>query len=1092
MRILSTPSACALVGAALTVALLAAPSPAAPLEQLPANVKLVAIEAQPAAIEFQRRFQYVQVLLTGVTDAGDRLDVTRMAEAQTPANVVAVSDRGLVRATADGQGEIRFAVAGQSVAVPVSVSGQGADYQVSFVRDVMPTLSKLGCNAGTCHGSQDGKNGFKLSLRGYDAQFDFRALTDDLAGRRFNRTAPDHSLMLLKPSGGVPHVGGVLTHPGEPAYEMLRSWIASGVKLDLDSSRVTAIELFPKNPQIPLPGMTQQIRVVATYSDGAMRDVTADAFIESSLAEVVEADKQGLITAVRRGEAAVLARFEGSYAATRIIVMGDRSGYAWQETPENNYIDTLVYEKLRRVKVLPSGLCSDAEFIRRVSLDLTGLPPTPQEVYAFLADARDTRTKRDELVDRLIGSTDYVEHWTNKWADLLTVNRNFLSEKGAWALREWIRQAIASNMPYDKFAHTVLTGSGSTFENPAAAYMRVLREPGPAVENSTQLFLAVRFNCNKCHDHPFERWTQNQYYQLAAYFAQVGRKPGPEPQEEIIFDSGAGEVTHARTGVLTPPAFPYQHDDLAPAGTSRREQFAHWVASAKNQYFAKSYVNRIWSYLLGLGIIDPIDDIRAGNPPSNPELLDRLTAEFISSGFNMQELLRVICKSRVYQHSIETNQWNEDDGINYSHALARRLPAETLYDAVHSVTGSTPRLPGVPVGFRASQLPDSANELSDGFFSLFGKPPRESACECERSGGVILGQALNLVNGPTIADAIADPANRISSLVNSVSDDRKLIEELFVAMLSRLPTEAEVATGLQALRGFDEEGSLLTAALASYEKDKLPAKFDEWARTSQATAWTLLDPTAMTATGGATFAKQPDGSVVVTGPNPTPDTYTLSIETDLVGVTALRLELLADPSLPGSGPGRAMNGNFVLNELQVAAAPRGGQASPVALQNATADFSQEGYPVANAIDGKPETGWAGHPKTGVNHMAVFETAANVGAAGGTTLTITLTQQYPEHNIGKFRLSATTSPRPVRAEGDLLPQPIVQALATPADQRTDEQRAVLLQHYRSIDAELLALQQAVNEHVQQAGQARLRGAQDLAWALLNSPAFLFNR
>ena len=777
-----------------------APAPAT-TEKLPEGITIVAVEAFPAQIELKNKYDYRQLLLTGKTAAGDLVDVTRIAALEATPDCAVVNDTRLVRAKSDGGGELRFRIGELTVAVPVAVHDFNTPYRVSFVQDVMPSMSKLGCNAGTCHGSDGGKNGFKLSLRGYDAITDHAALTDELAGRRFNRSAPDQSLMLLKPSGGVPHVGGVLSRPGDPAYDLLREWIAAGVELDKDAPRVASIELLPKNPQLPLPGMKQQMVVLATYSDGRVRDVTAEAFVDSSLSEIAEINKQGLVTAVRRGEAAALARFEGNYAACTITVMGDRAGFAWEPQPEFNFIDKLVDQKLERMKILPSGLCTDADFIRRVSLDLTGLPPTPEAVRAFLADTRETRVKRDELVDRLIGSDEYVENWTNKWADLLQVNRRFLSEKGAWALRNWIREAIAHNVPYDQFAHNVLTASGSTFENPPASYMRTLREPADAMENSTQLFLGVRFNCNKCHDHPFERWTQNQYYHLAAYFAQVGRKPGDQAEEEIIYDThGTGEVAHVKTGLPMAPAFPYQPSQTTDPEVSRREQFANWVTSKENQYFATSYVNRLWSYLLGVGLIEPIDDIRAGNPPSNPELLKQLTDQFIASGFNTQEVLRSICKSRVYQQSIETNRWNEDDQINYSHALARRLPAEILYDTVNRATGSPSKLPGVPSGYRASQLPDSSVELPGGFLGLFGRPPRESACECERSSGVILGQALNLVNGPVIADAIAHPHNRITQLVNSQADDGKLVEELFVSILCRLPTEKESAAGIEAIK----------------------------------------------------------------------------------------------------------------------------------------------------------------------------------------------------------------------------------------------------------------------------------------------------
>jgi hypothetical protein len=606
--------------------------------------------------------------------------------------------------------------------------------------------------------------------------------------------------MLLKLTGTVAHEGGVLSRVGDPYYELIRSWIAAGVKLDLDAPRVVSIELLPKKPIIALPEMQQQMKVIASYSDGAVRDVTAAAFMDSSLAEVVKADDDGLLTAVRRGEAAVLARYEGAYDATPIAVMGDREGFDWVDQPVNGEIDKLVYDKLQRFKILPSELTTDAEFIRRVYLDLTGLPPTIDEVRAFIADGRDTRVKRDEMIDRLVGSQEYVEHWTNKWADLLQVNRKHLSEKGAWAFRAWINHAVASNMPYDRFAHTILTASGSTFENPPAAYLRVLRTPEDVMENSTQLFLGVRFNCNKCHDHPFERWTQDQYYDLSAFFAQIGRKQGLKPDDEIVYDTvGHGEVNHPKSGATVEPTFPYGHADLAQEGSNRREQFAHWVVSPQNAYFAKSYVNRLWSYLLGVGLIEPIDDLRAGNPASNPELIEWLTQQFVESGFDTQQLISTIAKSRVYQHSINTNEWNVDDRANYSHALARRLPAETLFDAIHQATGSEISFPGVPVGMRASELPDPSVQALGGFLNLFGRPPRESACECERTNNVMLSQALNLVNGPTIADAITDPTNHIARWVASTDDDGVVVEQVFMSVFCRPPTDAELQTGTQAL-----------------------------------------------------------------------------------------------------------------------------------------------------------------------------------------------------------------------------------------------------------------------------------------------------
>ncbi|HLJ96217.1 MAG TPA: DUF1549 domain-containing protein [Gemmataceae bacterium] len=1099
----------AILGGALFAGGAAAQDP----EQLPPGANLIRMEAQPTSIVLKHPYDYRQLLLTGQLESGERIDVTRMAHIEISPKLASISARGLVRPLADGDGELKLTVGGLIMTVPVHVGGQKEKYPASFVRDIMPVLSKVGCNAGTCHGAQQGKNGFKLSLRGYDPLFDHQSLTDDLEGRRFNRAAPDRSLMLLKPSGGVPHMGGVLFQPGEPPYELLRTWIAEGVKLDLDSPRVMAIEISPKSPGLPLPGMKQQMAVVARYSDGSARDVSAEAFIESSNAEVATVDKQGLVTAVRRGEATVLARYEGSYTAATLIVMGDRSGFAWRPVPEHNYIDTLVDEKLREVKVLPSPLCTDAEFIRRVTFDLTGLPPQPDEVRAFLNDSRATKIKRDELIDKLVGGPEYVEYWTNKWADLLQVNRKYLGEKGALTFRNWIRQAIARNMPYDQFVHAILTGSGSTLDNPPAAYYKILRQPDLAMENTTQLFLAIRFNCNKCHDHPFERWTQDQYYELASFFAQVGRKEDPKfkgqkiagtnvegatPLVEIVYDQKAGEVKHTRTGAVTAPAFPYEHRDRAPANASRREQLAHWITSKDNPYFAKSYVNRLWSYLLGVGIIEPVDDIRAGNPPTNPKLLQRLTEEFVANGFDVQHMLRTICKSRVYQQSIVTNRWNQDDDINYSHAVARRLPAEALYDALHRVTGATTHLSGMPAGLRAVQQLDSNVQVPSGFLDLFGRPPRESACECERSSSMMLGPVLNLVNGPVLAEAIKDPNNRITRLVATQPDDAKVVEELFYAILGRAPTPDELATGRQALKGSDEEYSRLVAEHEKIQSEfdayeaKLPARQAEWEKSLKDSTWTVLETTSAKAAKGTVLTKQPDGSLLASGKNPSPETYTITANTPLTDITAFRLEALPDPSLPGRGPGRAGNGNFVLNEFRVNAASLGasGKGKTVPLQNPKADFAQEGYAVAGAIDGNPETGWAVSPAFGKPHVAIFEVKEPIAFPEGAILTFTLEQRYSgkEHNIGRLRLSVITAKPPILL--DDATDPIAKILAVAPDKRNPQQLAELSRYFRTKDPEWVRLNQALAEHPKPLNQ-RLLGAQDLAWALLNSPAFLFN-
>jgi WD40 repeat protein len=1178
-------------------------------ESLPPGASLASLEVQPKEIRLNHRYAYNQLLVTGRLKSGETIDATRMVEASLSAPIADVSRSGLVRPRGDGKGTLVLRLAGQAVEVPVTVLGVNSAPKVDFVHDIAPVLSRLGCNAGTCHGSAQGKNGFKLSLRGYDPLFDVRALTDDHAARRVNVASPDDSVMLLKPTGAVPHVGGALMQPGEPYYEMLRSWIADGAKLDLTSPKVTKIEVSPVNPVIQRIGAKQQLRVLATYSSGEVRDVSREAFLESANTEVAAAGRSGLMAALRRGEAPVLARFEGNYASTTLTVMGDRTGFVWADPPAYGKIDQLVAAKWRRMKILPSGLCTDAEFIRRVYLDLTGLPPAAEDVRKFLADSRDSRAKREELVDRLIGNPDFVEYWTNKWADLLQVNRKFLGVEGSVAFRNWIRAQVAGNTAYDKFVHSILTAAGSNRENPAASYFKILREPAATMENTTQLFLGVRFNCNKCHDHPFERWTQDQYYQTAAYFAQVDLKADPKsngqmiggteveaakPLFEIVSDTNKAEVVHDRTKKVTAPKFPYQNAYHEVKGAPRRVELAEWMTSKDNPYFAKSYVNRLWGYLLGAGIIEPLDDIRAGNPPSNPELLDYLTDEFVRSGFDVRHMMQMICKSRTYQLSVESNKWNGDDKANYSHAIARRLPAEVLLDAVYRVTGSVSKIPGVPPGTRAAALPDSGVELPSGFLTTFGRPARESACECERSSGMQLGPVMALVSGPTLADALADPSSELARLVGGQGDDTKLIDELFVRILNRPPTKAEVETCRKDIQAVEEDHRRLAeelgrreveyaikrpqlerqrsaaiaaaqTALAAYEKELAPrlaeqqrkkaeeaTKLEADLKNYQATGfakklvdwekahasaivnrWVVLEPKSTSTTNRSVLKKEPDGSISVSGRNKN-GVVTIVVETELTEITGLRLEVLPDSRLPNKGPGRATDGNFVLNELEVTAAPKADakQAKPVKLTSALADFSQDGLPVANAIDGNANeagNGWAVAPATGIVHWATFETAQPVGGSGGTVLTIKMHHKFADvWTLGRFRLSATRGAKPV---GVGLPEDLRAVLAVAPEVRTAAQKEVVLSYFRVMDAELkaktqalgasraplpvdaklqelrnqlefakkpiqpdpalLALRRDVEMSVEQAATRRLTAAQDIAWALINSPAFLFN-
>ena len=691
--------------------------------------------------------------------------------------------------------------------------------RVTFLRDVAPILNKVGCTAGACHGAAKGKNGFKLSLRGYDPQFDYESLLYDLSGRRFNRADPGRSLMLAKPSQEVAHGGGRRFAKDSDYYKVIYNWIAQGVPYG-DPAKDTVVELRaePADVLMPKPGETVPLKVVARYQDGQLRDVTRETAIESNVPDVARVESEApadipIVRGERVGEATLLLRYQGTFAAIPVTVLNPRPGFVWKALPQHNYIDRLVDAKLERLKIQPSAPADDRTFLRRVSLDLTGRLPSPEAVRAFLADARPSRVKRAATIETLLASPQYVDHWAVKWGDLLQSSRKYLGEKGAYEFQHWIREAIASNRPYDAMVRELLTARGSSYDNPAANYFRVTREAKPAMEKTTQVFLGVRMVCAQCHDHPFERWTQNQYYQMSAFFSAVGIRAGFEVGEEIVFDQRADyEMKHPKDGRAVKPQFMLASSHAAvPDGVQRRDAFAEWLTSRDNPLFAKAIANRMWSYFLGKGIIDPVDDIRASNPPSNPALLDALTKDFVDHRFDLRHLMRAIVSSRAYQASIVTNEWNEHDRDNFSHAIPRRLSAEELMDAVSAAAGARPRFPDVPQDMAASQLVDP-HIGREGFLDVFGRPARDSSCECERRSDFSLPQALNLVNGKMISDAVADPNGRVAKLVLSGKSDEAIVEELYLAALSRLPTSEERRRGV---------AYLSTAAKASRAQDLL-------------------------------------------------------------------------------------------------------------------------------------------------------------------------------------------------------------------------------------------------------------------------------
>lgn len=677
--------------------------------------------------------------------------------------------------------------------------------QTNFLRDVAPILNKGGCTSGPCHGSAKGKYGFKLSLRGYDPQFDYEALLYDLSGRRFNRADPGQSLMLAKPTQQVAHQGGLRFEKDSRYYKTIYNWIAQGVPYgDSAKDSVDTLQVEPKDILMDKPGLAATVKVTAVYKDGTTRDVTADANVESNVPDVAKVSEDASISGERIGEATLLVRYQGKFTTVPVTILNPKPGFTWKTLPQNNFVDELIDAKLKRLKIQPTGLADDAAFLRRVTLDLTGQTPAPDVIRAFVADVTPTKVKRQKMIEKLLASPAYVDHWTVKWGDLLQNNRKFLGEKGAFGFREWIRASLAANKPWDKMVHELIASRGSSYDNPAANFYRITKDAKPAMEKTTQVFLGVRMVCAQCHDHPFERWTQNQYYEMSAFLSPVGVRAGYEVGEDIVYDQRANyDMKHPKDGHVVAPKFLVAtagNNIPIPADERRRDAYADWLTAKTNPFFARSTANRVWSYFFGRGIIDPVDDIRASNPPVNPQLLDALTRDFTDHNFDLRNLMRVIVNSRAYQAGIETNEWNSLDTENFSHQFPRRLSAEQLMDGVAAATGTRPAFLEVPPDTTASQVPDP-HVGKEGFLDVFGRPSRESPCECERRTDFSLPQALNLVNGRTISTAVADPKGRVAKLILSGVDDRKVVEDLYLSALGRIPTTAESNAATQYMAG---------------------------------------------------------------------------------------------------------------------------------------------------------------------------------------------------------------------------------------------------------------------------------------------------
>ena len=772
----------------------AAPAPADDLEALVGTPDRVAVEPADPVLTGRRATR--QLIATATYADGNARDLTRALEwSSLDPEVAGVSDKGRVVPRKDGAATIVARRGSVEAKVTVRVEGFDKPAPVSFRNDVVPAFSQSGCNTGACHGTPTGKGGFRLSLRGYLPDQDYLALSREGGARRINPLDADASLILRKPLGEVPHEGGLRLARNGKSHEFLRDWVAEGAKDDPAAPAAVALEIRPGTRVLNAPAKTQQAVALVRYADGTVRDVTPLCYYNSSNPEIAEVDADGHVAFKARGEVAVIAHYQSLVANVRLTHLVEVPGFRAAEVPRDNPIDGAVFAKLNRMRVAPSEPCTDAEFVRRAFLDLVGVLPTPAEVEAFANDPSPDRRAR--LVDRLLDRPEFYDFWTLKLADVLRANGRLIQTKGAYVFTRWIKDRLVRNTPMDRLVRELLTAGGSAFENPPANYYRVSRDPETAVETTAQLFLGVRIQCAKCHNHPFERWTQDDYYGFAAFFSRVRHKKGRAPEDEVVFSANAGDVRQPRTGKVMPPKAlggPVLADsDKAPA--DRRERLAAWLTGPDNPFFARSLVNRVWYHLVGRGIVEPVDDFRDSNPASNDELLDGLTAAFVKGGFDLKALIRAVANSRTYQLSARTNELNADDTLYFSHAYTKLLPAEVLLDAISAVTDTVTPLDGLPKGARATQIADGTKE--NAFLKTFGRPARELACECERESDSNLSQALQLIGGATVNGKLRDDKGRMARLASGGRTPEGIARELYLVALSREPNASELAAAVK-------------------------------------------------------------------------------------------------------------------------------------------------------------------------------------------------------------------------------------------------------------------------------------------------------
>ncbi len=757
-----------------------------------------ALQVLPAKVTLNGPRATAQPVVNGIYADGSVRDLTHFADFKLDGAdaIVTIDDERFITATKNGAGTLTVSAGGQSIKVPIVVQNFDKPQPVSFRNDVIAALNVGGCNSGACHGTPTGKNGFKLSLRGYDPTADFTQLTRDILGRRVDRQSPETSLVMLKGLGRVAHEGGARFPVTSIPSQTLITWMAQGLNDDAPTlPTVTKVDVLPGARVLNEPSRFQQLSVLAHFSDGSSKDVTRLTVFSSSDPAIANVDTKGLVEFAQSGEVAILCRYLMELVPVRLMYLEPKLGFKWSNPPEANYVDKHSFAKLKMLNIQPSDLCSDQEFVRRAYLDVCGILPNPQEVQKFLTSKE--ANKRAKLIDELLDRPEYADFWTLKWSDVFRSSRKTIQVKGTHVFQKWLRNHIDKNTGFDQVVYEVITSGGSTFANPAANYYRVSRDPTTLAETTAQLFFGIRMQCAKCHNHPFERWTQDDYYSMAAFFNRVKYRADPiesgDPKKkdgaEYVYVERSGELTQPRTGKTMAPKFMGGIiPEIAP-GRDRRESLGKWMASGDNPFVPKSVVNRIWFHLMGKGIVDPVDDFRDSNPSANDDLLDALAKDFVKNKFDAKQLIRTIMNSRTYQLSAQTNEFNKDDNKYFSHAVTKLLTAEQLFDALCQVTEVPEKFVGHPLGTRSVQLPDG--EANHPFLKTFGQPARELACECEREGDSNLAQALQLINGPAVNDRLRNVNNRIGKLVAAKKTDKEIVADLFLVTLSRLPTETE-------------------------------------------------------------------------------------------------------------------------------------------------------------------------------------------------------------------------------------------------------------------------------------------------------------